>query len=77
MMSGAAPFSSPLPQADGEAKRLKPLSYAFARERGIALKDGRTPVFLLREDADGLALLEARRAAGAAFEVTRLGCAGV
>jgi general secretion pathway protein E len=44
---------------------LKPLNYAFARERGVALQTGDAPVFLLREGADPLALIEARRAAGA------------
>jgi len=51
---------------------VKPLNYGFARERGVALQTGETPVFLLREGADGLALVEARRAAGAALEVRRL-----
>ncbi len=51
---------------------MKPLNYAFARERGVALQTGEVPVFLLREDADALALVEARRAAGTAFEVRTL-----
>ena len=48
---------------------MKPLTYAFAREAGIALQPGEAPVFLLRQGADRLALLEARRAAGAAYPV--------
>ena len=51
---------------------MKPLNYAFARERGVALQTGEAPVFLLREDADPLALVEARRAAGQACEVRLL-----
>jgi general secretion pathway protein E len=51
---------------------LKPLNYGFARERGVALQTGDAPVFLLREDFDPLALLEARRAAGAALEMRTL-----
>ena len=48
---------------------MKPLSYGFARERGVALQNGDAPAFLLREDADALALVEARRSAGAALDV--------
>ncbi|MFW5661879.1 MAG: type II secretion system protein GspE, partial [Oceanicaulis sp.] len=48
---------------------MKPLAYAFAREAGIALQPGETPVFLLRQGADPAGLVEARRAAGAAFPV--------
>jgi len=48
---------------------VKPLAYAFARERGIALQSGEAPVFLLRAGADPADLIEARRAAGAAFPV--------
>ena len=44
--------------------------YAFAREHGVALLDGAAPVFLLREGADPLALLEARRAVGRAYPVS-------
>ncbi|WP_439636441.1 type II secretion system ATPase GspE [Oceanicaulis sp.] len=51
---------------------MKPLNYGFARERGVALQTGDAPVFLLREDFDPLALLEARRAAGAALEMRTL-----
>ncbi|XBQ16687.1 MAG: type II secretion system ATPase GspE [Oceanicaulis sp.] len=48
---------------------MKPLAYAFARQTGIALQPGEAPVFLMRAGADPLALVEARRAAGAAFPV--------
>ncbi len=51
---------------------MRRLNYTFARERGVALKDGEAPVFLLREDADVLALLEARRVVGAALPVSRM-----
>ncbi|CAN0038837.1 unnamed protein product, partial [Chrysoparadoxa australica] len=51
---------------------LKPLAYAFAREHGIALQTGEAPAFLFREGADPLRLIEARRAAGAAYEVRTL-----
>ncbi|MEE2565759.1 type II secretion system ATPase GspE [Hyphobacterium marinum] len=49
------------------------IAYGFARDKGIALKGGDTPVFLMREGADPLALLEARRAAGFPFTVEVLG----
>ena len=45
------------------------IAYAFARERGVALQPGERPVFLLRDGADPLALIEARRAAGAGYPV--------
>ncbi|MEQ8405017.1 MAG: type II secretion system ATPase GspE [Oceanicaulis sp.] len=48
---------------------MKPLAYSFARETGIALQPGEAPVFLLRHGADPLGLVEARRAAGAAYPV--------
>jgi general secretion pathway protein E len=48
-----------------------PIAYSFARERGVALRTGESPVFLLRADADPMALVEARRAAGRAFAVER------
>lgn len=51
---------------------MKPLSYGFARERGVALQTGDSAAFLLREDADGLALVEARRAVGQALDVRTL-----
>ena len=46
-----------------------PIAYGFAKERGIALQPGEAPVFLMREGADPLALVEARRAAGGGFPV--------
>lgn len=48
-----------------------PIAYSFAKERGVALQPGKAPVFLLREGADPLALIEARRAAGAGYPVER------
>ena len=48
---------------------MKPLAYAFSRERGITLRPGDEPVFLMREGADALGLIEARRSAGAALSV--------
>ncbi len=51
---------------------MKPLAYAFARENGIALQPGEAPVFLLRQGADPADLIEARRAAGAAFPVRQV-----
>lgn len=51
---------------------MEPLAYAFARERGIALQTGEAPAFLMREGADALGLIEARRAAGAAWPVRRM-----
>jgi general secretion pathway protein E len=42
------------------------LSYAFAREHGIAFQPGAEPLFLMREGASPLALAEAVRAAGSA-----------
>lgn len=51
---------------------MKPLAYAFAREHGIALQICEAPAFLFREGADPLRLIEARRAAGAAYEVKTL-----
>jgi general secretion pathway protein E len=51
---------------------LKPLAYAFARETGIALQPGDEPVFLLRDGADPLRLIEARRVAGAPLPVKPL-----
>ncbi|MEO1038501.1 MAG: type II secretion system ATPase GspE [Pseudomonadota bacterium] len=38
--------------------------YAYAREHGVALLEGDAPVLVMREGADPLALLEARRAVG-------------
>jgi general secretion pathway protein E len=55
---------------------MKPLAYAFARERGIALQTGEAPAFLLREGADPLGLIEARRAAGATLPVRWLDARG-
>ena len=46
-----------------------PIAYSFAKERGVALQTGETPVFLMREGADAFALVEARRAAGAGYPV--------
>ena len=51
---------------------MTPIAYAFAREKGIALQTGDAPAFLVREGADPLGLVEARRAAGAAYPVRRL-----
>ena len=48
---------------------MKPLAYAFARERGIALNPGEAPVFVMRQGADPLGLIEARRAAGVSLSV--------
>lgn len=55
---------------------MKPLAYAFARETGIALRTGEAPAFLLREGANPLALIEARRAAGGAYPIERLDARG-
>ncbi|PWE17117.1 type II secretion system protein GspE [Marinicauda salina] len=46
-----------------------PIAYGFAKERGVVVRPGDAPVFLMREGADPLALVEARRAAGAAHPV--------
>jgi general secretion pathway protein E len=51
---------------------MTPIAYAFARETGIALQAGDAPAFLMRDGADPVNLIEARRAAGAAFPVRRL-----
>jgi general secretion pathway protein E len=48
------------------------LTYAFARENGIAFQPGDTPAFLMREGANRLALAEAVRAAGGAAPVRSL-----
>jgi general secretion pathway protein E len=64
MMDGGPAFDRPLPAADRKATGVKPLAYAFAREHGVALQTGDAPAFLLRDGADPLRLIEARRAAG-------------
>ena len=51
---------------------MKPLAYAFAREHGIALQTGEAPALLMREGADPLQLIEARRAAGGPLQVRTL-----
>ncbi|HCY54523.1 MAG TPA: type II secretion system protein GspE, partial [Oceanicaulis sp.] len=48
------------------------LTYAFAREHGIAFQPGDAPGFLMRGSADPLALAEAVRAAGMLAPVTAL-----
>tara|TARA_R110002073_G_scaffold18859_1_gene69624 strand:- start:2119 stop:3630 length:1512 start_codon:yes stop_codon:yes gene_type:complete len=48
------------------------ITYGFARDHGIAVQGGDTPVFLVREGADWLALLEARRVAGADYGIREL-----
>ena len=48
---------------------MKPLAYAFAREHGVALQTGDAPVLLMRDGADPVQLIEARRAAGRALPV--------
>jgi len=48
---------------------LRRLTYAFAKDRGVAVLGGERPVLLFRDGADPLALIEARRAAGASLPV--------
>ena len=45
------------------------ITYGFARDKGVTLKGGDVPVFLIRRGADRLALIEARRVAGHAYGV--------
>ncbi|WP_019960065.1 type II secretion system ATPase GspE [Woodsholea maritima] len=51
-------------------KDLPAITYAFAREQGVALITGDEPVFVLRDGANPMALVEARRAVGQAYPVT-------
>lgn len=53
----------------GETRTASPVTYAFARQKGVAFRPGKEPAFLLRSGGDRLALLEARRVVGAAYPV--------
>ena len=56
--------------APASVKDTPAITYAFAREQGIALLPGDQPVFVLRDGANPLALIEARRVVGTAYPVT-------
>ena len=51
------------------ARAASPITYSFAKQKGVAFLGGDHPAFILRAGADRLALLEARRAAGGAYPV--------
>lgn len=53
-------------------KPVPPISYSFAREKGIAFEPGTPPVFLVRSGADRRALLEARRVVGRTLPVREM-----
>ena len=52
-----------------EAREASPVTYAFARQKGVAYRPGAEPAFLLRQGGDRRALLEVRRVVGATHPV--------
>jgi general secretion pathway protein E len=54
---------------DSEARAASPVTYAFARHKGVAFRPGGDPAFLLREDGDRRALMEVRRVVGTTHPV--------
>lgn len=57
---------------DADPRADTPITYGFARLKGIAFRPGADPAYLLRAGADPLALIEAHRVVGGAFPVTEL-----
>ena len=51
------------------AREASPVTYAFARQKGVAYRPGAEPAFLLRQGGDRRALLEVRRVVGATHPV--------
>ena len=62
--------------SEPEPHQASPVSYSFARHKGVAFRPGPEPVFLMRSGADRLGLLEVRRVVGATWPVTELDAAG-
>ena len=52
-----------------DRRAAPPITYNFAKQKGVALKPGEPPVFILRAGSDKRALFEARRATGRAYPV--------
>ena len=57
-------------------RNATPITYGFARLKGVAFRPGSSPAFLLRTGADPMALIEAHRVVGASYPVTSLDAQG-
>ena len=56
--------SEPATGEDTAGRTASPVTYAFARTKGVAFRPGEAPAFLVREGGDRLALMEVRRVVG-------------
>lgn len=56
--------SEPATGEDTVGRTASPVTYAFARTKGVAFRPGEAPAFLVREGGDRLALMEVRRVVG-------------